>query len=411
MCCPLSSLPLRYGTFSYYRSNKLRIADLDRIGLCVTSSFEVFCAISFITAVTTVTPQLMLPLVGDLAPPHKRASALSIVTAGNLLGILVARLLSGIVTQYTSWRTIYWIAFALQYIILILLWLFMPDYPSTNPGGLNYFKMLRSVFGMLLKHPVLVQACLIAFCNSAPFTSYWTTSTFLFADRYGYDSVLIGLIALIGIAGIICTPLYSRIIIDKFVPLFSVFLGECIAIVGVTIGTYTGLYSVAGPFIQAFALDMGLQTTQIANRSSIYSCEPNARNRINTTYMLATFLGQITGTAAGNKLYAQGGWIASGSLSVAFIAFTFVIIAARGPYEKGWLGWSGGFNIRKKDLMSADGKTAEKAHHTRKDVQETVADADSPTLEETDAEKGVGEGSRKQGEISIRLAGKHRDDR
>ncbi|KAG9618437.1 MFS general substrate transporter, partial [Aureobasidium melanogenum] len=71
------------------------------IGVCVTSNLAAFTAISFITAVTTVTPQLMLPLVGDLAPPSKRAASLSIVTSGLLLGMLIARLLSGVLTNFT----------------------------------------------------------------------------------------------------------------------------------------------------------------------------------------------------------------------------------------------------------------------------------------------------------------------
>lgn len=75
-----------------------------RIGLCVTRSFAAFTAISLITAVTTVTPQIMLPLVGDLAPPEKRASSLSIVVSGFMLGILLARVLSGTVANFTSWR-------------------------------------------------------------------------------------------------------------------------------------------------------------------------------------------------------------------------------------------------------------------------------------------------------------------
>lgn len=79
---------------------------LFRIGLCVTKSFAAFTGISFITAVSTVTPQIMLPLVGDLAPPERRASALSIVVSGFMLGILVARVLSGTVTNYTSWRNV-----------------------------------------------------------------------------------------------------------------------------------------------------------------------------------------------------------------------------------------------------------------------------------------------------------------
>lgn len=383
------------------------------VGLCVTGSFEVFSAISFITAITTVTPQLMLPLVGDLAPPHRRASALSIVTAGNLLGILIARLLSGIVTEFTSWRTIYWVAFGLQWLILVLLWAFMPDYPSTNPGGLNYFRMMWDMARMLKTYPVLVQACVVGFCNSAPFTSYWTTLTFLLADRYHYSSVVIGLFALIGIAGIVVTPLFSRVVIDKFVPLFSVLLGEVISLTGIVIGTYTGLYSVAGPCIQAFALDMGLQISQIANRSAIYSCAPTARNRINTVYMLATFLGQITGTSAGNKLYAQGGWVSSGSLSVAFVGFTFFVVATRGPWEKGWVGWGGGWSIRKKDHLSADGKTADKAMHGRSETPSPVGEEQDieATEPRTQTEKALEESAGEDGEDPMRRGNDEKEAR
>jgi hypothetical protein len=82
-------------------------------------------------------------------------------------------------------------------------------------------------------------------------------------------------------------PIYSKTVIDRFIPLFSVFLGLCYCLTGVVIGTYTGKITVAGPIIQAFAIDLGLQTSQIANRSAIYGIEPNARNRINTIYMLS----------------------------------------------------------------------------------------------------------------------------
>jgi hypothetical protein len=96
-----------------------------------------------------------------------------------------------------------------------------------------------------------------------------------------------------------------------------------------------------------------MQITQIANRSAIYAVAPKGRNRVNTAFMLMTFMGQLTGTSAGNKLYAQGGWTASGSLSVAFIAFSCVVCAVRGPHvpEQTWFGWKGGFDIRKGVIM------------------------------------------------------------
>jgi predicted MFS family arabinose efflux permease len=293
----------------------------------------------------------MLPLVGDLAPPNRRATALSIVVSGLLLGMLIARLLSGILTQYTSWRTIYWFSFGVQYLILILLYFFMPDYPSTNPGGMNYLSMLFSIVKMVFKYPVLVQACCVGFFGATTFTSYWTTLTFLLSSPpYSYDSVTIGLFALIGIGAMVFGPFYSKAIIDRFVPLFSVCLGMLYCLTGVVIGTYTGKFTVAGPIIQAFAIDLGLQTSQIANRSAIYAIEPKARNRVNTAYMVSVFCGQLMGTAVGNKLYAEGGWIYSGSASVGCIGGALIVCFARGPWEKRWVGWSGGWGVRRRDL-------------------------------------------------------------
>ncbi|KAL8660002.1 MAG: hypothetical protein Q9202_006856 [Teloschistes flavicans] len=318
------------------------------LGLCLSNSFAIFCFLTFLTSLTTVTPQLMLPLVGELAPPHRRATALSIVVSGLMMGLLLARLLSGAVTNYTPWRTIYWIAFGLQYLIFALLWLFMPDYPSTNPAGINYFRILWSILTIFIHHPLLVQACLIAFCTSITFTSFWTTLTFLLSSPpYEYSTLVIGLFALIGIASMLLGPLYSRHVTDRFIPLFSVVLGLSICITGTVIGTYTGSFSVGGPVFQAFALDFGIQTSQIANRSAIYGILPQARNRVNTAFMLSAFCGQLTGTALGNHIYAIGGWKSSGSTSVGFLCAALLLCAARGPREQGWYGWGGGWSLRK----------------------------------------------------------------
>jgi len=137
--------------------------------------------------------------------------------------------------------------------------------------------------------------------------------------------------------------------------MFSCVIGLVANIIGASVGTYTGKFTVAGPIIQAFTLDMGFTITQVANRASLSAIEPHARNRVNTAFMLFTFAGQMTGTSAGAKLYALSGWTASGSLSVALIGLTFLICLARGPYEQGWIGWSGGWDIRKKNLAEAMG--------------------------------------------------------
>ncbi|KAI0155384.1 MFS general substrate transporter [Hypoxylon sp. FL1284] len=319
------------------------------IGLCLTNNFNVFLSLSFLCGVGTVTPQLMLPLVGDLAPAHRRASSLSVVVSGLALGLLIARVLSGIVANFTSWRNIYWLAFGAQYLTLVLLFFYLPDYPAKNKG-LNYFKALWGMAVMVVTEPLLTQACIIGFLLSAAFTSFWTTLTFLLASPpYEYSSLEIGCFAFIGIVVVALAPVWSRLITDRFVFLFSVVLGLAFELIGIVISTFIGSFTVAGPIIHAIMMDSGTNFSHTANRSNVYNLDPKARNRVNTAYMVFAFAGQIMGTAVGNRLYAQGGWVWSGSSNIAFIGVAIIVGIARGPRETGWVGWSKGWNIRKDD--------------------------------------------------------------
>ncbi|KAF7564044.1 hypothetical protein G7046_g28 [Stylonectria norvegica] len=317
------------------------------IGLCVTDNFTVFRALSFICGATTVTPQLMIPLVGDFAPAHRKAASLSIVVSGLMLGMLVARFLAGVVANFTSWRNIYWVSCGAQYVLAMTLYCCMPDYPSTNPDGLNYFRALWSIPYMMATEPVLIQSCLIVFTLSCVFTSFWTTLTFLLAsDPYNYSSLQIGLFSLTLLATILTIPVIGRSI-DHYVPLIATMTGQFVVLTGVTIGTFIGTFTIAGPILQAISLDVGIQTSQIANRAAIFNINPMARNRVNTAYMASAFAGQLTGTAVGNKLYANGGWRWSGGCSMAFIGASILFALARGPRETGWVGWKGGWRPRR----------------------------------------------------------------
>ena len=120
---------------------------------------------------------------------------------------------------------------------------------------------------------------------------------------------------LIGIFIICCGPIYSRYIIDKMVPLTCVIFAILIELGGVSFGVFTGSFLVAGPIVQAIVIDFSSQVANIALRTVIYDIDPKARNRVNTAYMMCSFCGQLTGTAVGNRLYAQGGWRWSGGFA------------------------------------------------------------------------------------------------
>jgi MFS family permease len=159
------------------------------IGLAVTSSLVVFEALSFLVGMFTVTPQVLIPLAADLAPPERRASAISIVLSGLLFGVLLARVLAGIIAEFVTWRVVYYLAIGLQFMILGLFYVLLPDWPAKNKGKLTYFGILTSMARYAVTEPVLVQACLMQFAASACFSNFWVTLTFLLGGPpYNYST-------------------------------------------------------------------------------------------------------------------------------------------------------------------------------------------------------------------------------
>ncbi|KAK6526490.1 hypothetical protein TWF694_005074 [Orbilia ellipsospora] len=198
----------------------------------------------------------------------------------------------------------------------------------------------------------------MTFFANAVFASYWTTLTALLSSSiYNWSSMNIGLFALIGIAPLAFVPPYSRMVIDRFVPNFSVAVGLIYAIAGVVIGTFTGIFSIAGLVIQAIGIDFGVQTASIAYRAATHGAAPEARNRSNVAYTVSAFAGQLMGTSVGNHLYSKGGWVRSGDANIGFLCAALIITLLRGPWETSWIGWTGGFAIRRKDLSATNRMT------------------------------------------------------
>ena len=148
------------------------------IGLAVTRNLHVFEVLSYLVGVVTVTPQILLPLAADLAPEEKRAAAISVVLSGLLFGILLARVLAGIIAEFTSWRVVYYFAVGVQTLVLIGSYLLLPDYPPKNKD-LTYWNILWTMAKFSVTEPILIQASLIVMALSACYSNFWVTLTFL----------------------------------------------------------------------------------------------------------------------------------------------------------------------------------------------------------------------------------------
>ncbi|KAL6300671.1 major facilitator superfamily domain-containing protein [Sparassis latifolia] len=356
------------------------------IGLAVTNSLVAFEVLSFFVGMASVAPQVLMPLAADLAPPARRASALSIVLAGLLFGVLLARVLAGIIGQYAPWRVVYYLAIAVQFAVLLLLYGVLPDYPARNRGA-TYLGILASLLRFLATEPLLVQATLCNFLASACFSNFWVTLTFLLGGPpYHYSTLVIGLFGLVGMFGVAMAPVIGRLI-DGLIPWFAAFVAVLALLVFQALAVGADGVHIAAVVLVCFGIDVFRQMNQVALTSAVFGLDPNARSRLNAVLIIAFFLGMVMGTSVGTRVFNEYGWRPAAALSLGWTGLMLVVMLLRGPHvpRHTWFGYAGGFEVRKRMLArraeeeegaGADGEEREKGspRGSVEGVPEEVAD-------------------------------------
>ncbi|KAH7339637.1 major facilitator superfamily domain-containing protein [Rhizoctonia solani] len=344
------------------------------LGMALAPTKNIFGGISFIMGVFTVVPQIMIPLAADLAPPERRASAISIVLSGLLLGILFARVISGIIADFASWRIIYWMSCGIQFANVFAMWLFVPDYPAKNTG-LSYFGILYTMARYAVTEPTLIQCCLIGFLSSAVFVNFWVNLTFLLDDApYNYSTLAIGLFGLIGMLGVMTAPLVGRFV-DKLNGWTTTLLAIMVGIGFQAIYTGAAGLNIGAVVVSCFGLDVASQMNQVSNSSRIYAIEPLARARMNAVFIISLFLGQVMGTSVGTQVYLKYGWRPSGALALGFYGLQLIFLFLRGHKvpRKTWLGWKSGLKEATESAAPTPNKAQEQTSRDP-EAQEVRAD-------------------------------------
>ncbi|KAF9219145.1 MFS general substrate transporter [Gyrodon lividus] len=331
-------------------------------GLAITPNLRAFEAICFLIGVVTVTPQILMPLAADLATPERRASALSVVLSGLMLGVLIARVLAGVIGNFNTWRIVYFMAIGVQCFVLVGAYFILPDYPAKN-RDLTYFKILFTMAKYAVTEPLLIQTALINIASSACFTSFWVTLTFLLGGPpYYYSTLDIGLFGLVGMFGVLVGPLTGHLI-DKLVPWYATLVATFVLLVFQAVQTAGGGTNVSAVVIACFGLDAARQMQQVSLATAVFSISTTARARLNAVLILSLFIGQVMGTSVGTEVFVRHGWRACSLLMVALYGFQLVMLLLRGPHcpRNHWFGWAGGFEARKSvvEAQEKDGSLPE----------------------------------------------------
>jgi predicted MFS family arabinose efflux permease len=289
-------------------------------GLLVTTalsnSFWMLVGAQFFVGVSSVSAQLLIPLAVDLSPPAQRGRMIGALMAGVLCGILLARTISGFVAQYLGWQAMYWAAAVIMLATGAMLQAMLPRRPPAL--AMSYRRLMWSLWGLWRSQPKLRNASFVGAASFAAFCAFWGVLSFLLHDRFHRGAADAGLFGLVGLAGAFCAPLAGKIS-DRKGPIFTLTVAMMLSIAAfMQMWVWT---SIAGLIVGVVVLDLGVQAVQVAAQFEVMALLPEARNRLNTIYMVSRFVGGALGTTAGTIAYAHAGW-AGASL------FCIVVLAA-----------------------------------------------------------------------------------
>jgi len=285
-------------------------------------------AASFLIGITTVIAQILIPLATELAPAAEQGRTIGSILTGVLLGILLARTVSGVVAGHFGWRTMFWLACAGAVVFAVVLRGRLPD---VRPhAGLRYAELMRSLWDLFVHLPKLRQVSFVAAMFFASFSAFWTTLVFLLqTPPYHYGAQAAGLFGLVGATGAAVAGIAGRLS-DRRSPRFVIAIALGVVMMSWVVFRVLGFHLWA-LVIGVILLDAGVQGAQVANQSRVLALRAEARNRVNTIYMISYFSGGSLGSALGTWAWTHWGWsgvcAAGGGLMVAAVT----AFLAKGP--------------------------------------------------------------------------------
>lgn len=282
---------------------------LSASGLLITALSDNIWQILLGTALTglfSVVAQVLVPMAASIAKLHQRGKAVGTIMSGLLLGILLARTISGGVAMIGGWRAIYWVAFGLMMILVLVLALKLPRYHQKT--DLNYFQLIFSIGRLFFTTPVLGTRALLGALTFANFALLWTAMAFLLASPpFNYSEGTIGLFGLVGAAGALMATQAGRLV-DKGKGKLITTLGLVLLLLSwIPIGM--AKYSLIAFIIGVLVLDLAVQAVHVTNQSTLYRIMPEARNRLTAGYMTSYFIGGALGSLLSGYAYEHAGWL------------------------------------------------------------------------------------------------------
>ena len=274
----------------------------------LSESWGVLLGAMMLVGLLAVVVQVVVACTASLARPEQRGAAVGTVTSGVVLGILLARFVSGVVADLAGWRGVYFVSAVMMIGLALLLWRTLPA-SAKPPAQGSYRQLLRSMFQLFLTERVLRIRGIFALLIFAAFSVLWTSMVLpLSAPPLSLSHTQIGLFGLAGVAGALAAARAGRLA-DRG-------LGNRTTGIALALLTLSWLpiafvdSSLLAMAVGVILLDFAVQAVHVTNQSLIFAARPDAQSRLVGAYMCFYSVGSGLGAIAATYTYAHSGWVA-----------------------------------------------------------------------------------------------------
>ncbi|WP_261425759.1 MFS transporter [Serratia proteamaculans] len=283
----------------------LLIAALCAVGWA-SSSLLLLIGMLLVGLLGTAMTQGLIAFAATLAAPHERGRVVGAAQAGVVLGLLLARTLSGALADLGGWRAVYFFSAAITLILLPVLARLLPA-PRTPPSSLSYPALLRSMLTLLWRDRTLQIRGMLALLMFAAFSIFWSALVLPLSQApFNFSHSVIGAFGLVGAVGALAAVRAGHLADRGLGQMAS---GVCLLLLVLAWLPLGMLSNGLGWLIVGIVLlDLAGQAIHVLNQSLIFSAHPQAHSRLVGCYMLFYAVGSGLGAFASTHVFALAGW-------------------------------------------------------------------------------------------------------
>jgi predicted MFS family arabinose efflux permease len=270
-----------------------------------------------------VVTQVLVAYAAILAGAAERGRIVGSVTSGIVIGILLARTVSGTLSDILGWRSVYILSAVATVVIAALLGKALPR--QTVPSiRMSYPRLIGSVFTLFIEEPILRIRATIALLIFSAITMLWTPMVLpLSAPPFSLSHTEVGLFGLAGAMGAIGAARAGRLA-DRGLAQRTTGISLTLMLASWLPISLLG-HSIWGLIVGVVTIDFGLQSVHVANQSLIYRVRPEAQSRLTAGYMVFYSIGCAIGSIVSTVVYAHAGWsgVCAAGSAISAIALVF----------------------------------------------------------------------------------------